>query len=79
MGLLDALSHALRHHSTTTSPTAVQSAAATLHNLLVIDSYRPIIGSKRDILPEIAAAVDQGRAEGHVWDCSVPAEPVDDD
>ncbi|CAN1781192.1 U-box domain-containing protein 4 [Linum perenne] len=49
-GLLDALSHALRHHSTTTSPTAVQAAAATLHSLLVIDSYRPIIGSKRDIM-----------------------------
>ncbi|CAI0461917.1 unnamed protein product [Linum tenue] len=49
-GLLDALSHALGHHATATSPTAVQSAAATLHSLLVVDSYRPIIGSKRDIV-----------------------------
>ncbi|KAJ4848351.1 hypothetical protein Tsubulata_028881 [Turnera subulata] len=50
-GLLDALSHALRHHSSTTPPSAVQSAAATLHSLLITDdSYRLIIGSKRDIL-----------------------------
>ncbi|KAJ8774176.1 hypothetical protein K2173_009607 [Erythroxylum novogranatense] len=48
-GLLDALSHALGHHATSTSPSAVQSSAATLHSLLVVDSYRPIIGSKRDI------------------------------
>ncbi|EEF49542.1 U-box domain-containing protein 11 [Ricinus communis] len=49
-GLLDALGHALSHHSTTTSPLAVQSSAATLHSLLIVDSYRPIIGSKRDIV-----------------------------
>ncbi|GAV69409.1 Arm domain-containing protein, partial [Cephalotus follicularis] len=49
-GLLDALSHALRHHSSTTSPLAVQSSAATLHSLLIDESYRPIIGSKRDII-----------------------------
>ncbi|XP_057978199.1 U-box domain-containing protein 11 [Malania oleifera] len=47
-GLLDALSHALRDPS---SPhLAVQSAAAAIHSLLVVDEYRPIIGSKRDIL-----------------------------
>ncbi|KAF2323739.1 hypothetical protein GH714_036782 [Hevea brasiliensis] len=49
-GLLDAISHALRHHNTTTSALAVQSSAATLHSLLIVDSYRPIIGSKRDII-----------------------------
>ncbi|XP_065867971.1 U-box domain-containing protein 4 [Euphorbia lathyris] len=49
-GLLDALAHALRHHATSTSPLAVQSAAATLHSLLIVDSYRSIIGSKRDIV-----------------------------
>ncbi|KDP40542.1 hypothetical protein JCGZ_24541 [Jatropha curcas] len=49
-GLLDALAHALSHHATTTAPTAIQSSAATLHSLLVVDSYRPIIGSKRDIV-----------------------------
>ncbi|XP_059430604.1 U-box domain-containing protein 11 [Corylus avellana] len=48
--LLDALSHALSRHATTSSPSAVQSSAATLHSLLVEDSYRPIIGSKRDIV-----------------------------
>ncbi|GAB4840782.1 hypothetical protein Ancab_021544 [Ancistrocladus abbreviatus] len=47
-GLLDALSHALR--SPSTSPAAVQSTAATLYSLLIEESYRPIIGSKRDIL-----------------------------
>ncbi|KAG5539222.1 hypothetical protein RHGRI_019702 [Rhododendron griersonianum] len=46
-GLLDALSHALRHPS---SPSAAQSAAATLFSLLTVDGYRPIIGSKRDII-----------------------------
>lgn len=50
-GLLDALSHALRHHgSPTSSATAVQSSAATLHSLLVVEDYRPIIGAKRDIV-----------------------------
>ncbi|AEE28274.1 putative armadillo-like helical protein [Arabidopsis thaliana] len=50
-GLLDALSHALRHHDTTTSPAAVQSSAATIYSLLIAEeSYRPIIGSKRDII-----------------------------
>lgn len=49
-GLLDAISHVLRHHSTSTSSAAVQSSAATLHSLLVVDSYRPIIGAKRDII-----------------------------
>ncbi|XP_052193603.1 U-box domain-containing protein 4 [Diospyros lotus] len=47
-GLLDALSHALRH---ATTPSAAQSAAATLHSILIVDeNYRSIIGSKRDIV-----------------------------
>ncbi|KAI3495514.1 hypothetical protein L2E82_39714 [Cichorium intybus] len=46
-GLLDALSHALRNPA---SPFTAQSAAATIFSLLTVDSYRPIIGSKRDIL-----------------------------
>ncbi|KAL6010108.1 hypothetical protein ACLOJK_000539 [Asimina triloba] len=46
-GLIDALSHVLRHGS---SPSAVQSAAATVYSLLVVDDYRPIIGSKPCIL-----------------------------
>lgn len=49
-GVLDAISHILSHHRSTSSPSAVQSSAATLHSLLVVDDYRPIIGSKRDIV-----------------------------
>lgn len=49
-GVLDAISHVLSHHKSTSSASAVQSSAATLHSLLVIDEYRPIIGSKRDIV-----------------------------
>ncbi|KAJ7982352.1 RING-type E3 ubiquitin transferase [Quillaja saponaria] len=49
-GLLDALSDVLRHHDSSSSASAVQSCAATLHSLLVVDEYRPIIGSKRDIV-----------------------------
>ncbi|KAL5734011.1 hypothetical protein ACOSP7_031872 [Xanthoceras sorbifolium] len=56
-GLLDAISHALRHHSSSTSPDAVQSCAATLHSLLVVDSYRPIIGSKRDIIHSLVEII----------------------
>ncbi|KAF7824733.1 U-box domain-containing protein 11 [Senna tora] len=50
--VLDAISHALsRHnHNPSSSPSAVQSCAATLHSLLLVDAYRPIIGSKRDIV-----------------------------
>ncbi|XP_057512374.1 U-box domain-containing protein 11-like [Actinidia eriantha] len=46
-GILDAISHALRNP---TSPVAAQSAAAALFSLLIVDNYRPIIGSKRDIV-----------------------------
>ncbi|XP_044462100.1 U-box domain-containing protein 1-like [Mangifera indica] len=56
-GLLDAISHALRHHSSSTSPSTVQSAAATLHSLLVNEAYRPIIGSKRDIIHSLIEIV----------------------
>ncbi|CAL5397551.1 unnamed protein product [Camellia sinensis] len=47
-GLLDALSHSLRRHSSSSSSAA--AAAATLYSLLTVDDYRPIIGSKRDIV-----------------------------
>ncbi|XP_010276675.1 PREDICTED: U-box domain-containing protein 11 [Nelumbo nucifera] len=47
-GLLDALSHVLR--LSTSTPATVQTAAATLYSLLVVDEYRPIIGAKRDII-----------------------------
>ncbi|XP_023899065.1 U-box domain-containing protein 11 [Quercus suber] len=49
-GLLDAISHILRLHASTSYASAVQSSAATLHSLLIVDEYRPIIGSKRDII-----------------------------
>ncbi|XP_023538067.1 protein spotted leaf 11 [Cucurbita pepo subsp. pepo] len=49
-GLLDAISHVLGHHNSSSSAAAVQSCAATLHSLLVVDEYRPVIGSKRDII-----------------------------
>ncbi|KAF8403648.1 hypothetical protein HHK36_011752 [Tetracentron sinense] len=48
-GLLDALSHVLRH-SPSSSTASVQTAAATLYSLLAVDDYRPIIGAKRDIV-----------------------------
>lgn len=50
-GLLDALSHALCHHRSSSSPGAVQSSAAAIHSLLAsADEYRPVVGSKRDII-----------------------------
>ncbi|KAK6928915.1 Armadillo [Dillenia turbinata] len=49
-GVLDAISHLLINHQHSAAA-AVQSAAATLHSLLILeDSYRPLIGGKRDIL-----------------------------
>ncbi|KAL5708404.1 hypothetical protein ACHQM5_019202 [Ranunculus cassubicifolius] len=47
-GILDALSHLLRHPTATES--SLQIAAATIYSLLMVDSFRPIIGGKRDIL-----------------------------
>ncbi|EYU38288.1 hypothetical protein ABFS83_02G110900 [Erythranthe nasuta] len=46
-GVLDALSHALRHPA---SPFSGQCAAATIFSLLSVESFRPIIGHKRDII-----------------------------
>lgn len=46
-GVLDALSHALLNAA---SPFTEQCAAGTLYSLLLVESYRPIIGHKRDIL-----------------------------
>lgn len=47
--LLDALSHALSNH-TLHHPSAVQSAAATIYSLAADENFRPIVGSKRDIV-----------------------------
>ncbi|KAK1277798.1 U-box domain-containing protein 4 [Acorus gramineus] len=51
-GLLDGLSHVLRHGL---SPPAVQSSAAALFSLLTVEDYRPVIGSRRDI---VSALID---------------------
>lgn len=51
-GLLDALSHILRHPS---SAASAQNASATLYSLLVVQDYRPIIGAKPQI---VSALVD---------------------
>ncbi|PIA53779.1 hypothetical protein AQUCO_00900393v1 [Aquilegia coerulea] len=47
-GILDALSHLLRLPSATQS--SLQTASATIYSLLLVDSFRPIIGAKRDIV-----------------------------
>ncbi|MED6110355.1 hypothetical protein PIB30_042001 [Stylosanthes scabra] len=50
-GVLDAIAHVISHHSSSSSPSAVQSAAATIHSLLAAtDDYRPSVGAKRDIV-----------------------------
>lgn len=49
-GMLDAVSYLLRCGE---SPTAVQTAAATIYSLLVVDDYRPIIGAKPHILSSL--------------------------
>ncbi|CAI9770466.1 unnamed protein product [Fraxinus pennsylvanica] len=46
-GVLDALSHAVRNPA---SPFVAQCAAATIFSLLTMESFRPIIGHKRDII-----------------------------
>ncbi|KAK8691790.1 hypothetical protein V6N13_075286 [Hibiscus sabdariffa] len=59
-GFLDALSHAL---SNSPSPSTVQACAATLHSLLIAEeSYRPIIGSKRDILYSLLSIITANNA-----------------
>ncbi|XP_020205890.1 U-box domain-containing protein 17 [Cajanus cajan] len=50
-GVLDAIAHVISHHNTTSSPAAVQSASAAIHSLLSsVDEYRPLVGSKREIV-----------------------------
>ncbi|KAK9154645.1 hypothetical protein Sjap_002125 [Stephania japonica] len=52
-GLLDGISDLLLRHRHPTSPppaAAVQSAAATLHSLLLSEAHRGVIGAKRDIV-----------------------------
>ncbi|KAK8662002.1 hypothetical protein V6N13_091590 [Hibiscus sabdariffa] len=59
-GLLDAVSHAL---SNPASHAAAQSCAATLHSLLIAEeSYRPMIGSKRDIVYSLLSIVGDKHA-----------------
>ncbi|KAJ1426949.1 Armadillo-type fold [Sesbania bispinosa] len=49
--LLPALSHLLSHHASSSSPSAVQSAAATLHSLLTTaPEFRPLVGANLHIL-----------------------------
>ncbi|KAL2332008.1 hypothetical protein Fmac_019589 [Flemingia macrophylla] len=49
--LFDAIAHVISHHSSTSSPAAVQSASATLHSLLSsVDDYRPLVDSKCKIV-----------------------------
>lgn len=65
-GVLDALSHALRHPAT---PFAAQCAAATIFSLLSVDSFRPIIGHKRDIIFGLVEIVrGQGSAARSIKD-----------
>ncbi|KAL8485991.1 hypothetical protein ACS0TY_028049 [Phlomoides rotata] len=65
-GVLDALSHALRHPAT---PFAAQCSAATIFSLLSEDSFRPIIGHKRDIIFGLVEIVrSQGSAARSIKD-----------
>ncbi|KAK7317360.1 hypothetical protein RJT34_01521 [Clitoria ternatea] len=50
-GVLDGIAHVISHHNTTSSAAAVQSSAAVIHSLLSsVDEYRPLVGSKREIV-----------------------------
>ncbi|XP_057453623.1 U-box domain-containing protein 1 [Lotus japonicus] len=50
-GVLDALAHVISHHGSTSAAAAVQSSAAVIHSLLSsVDDYRPVVGSKREIV-----------------------------
>ncbi|PIN01596.1 Ubiquitin--protein ligase [Handroanthus impetiginosus] len=65
-GVLDALSHALRHPA---SPTVAQCAAATIFSLLSVESFRSIIGHKRDIIFGLVEIVrNQGSAARSIKD-----------
>lgn len=49
--VLDALAHVISHHSSSSAAAAVQSSAAAIHSLLSsVDDYRPVVGSKREIV-----------------------------
>ncbi|MED6137686.1 hypothetical protein PIB30_067255 [Stylosanthes scabra] len=57
--LLDAIAHLLSRHATTSCPTAVQSAAATLHCLLsFLPEFRPTVGASRDILRSLLGIIE---------------------
>ncbi|KAG6431222.1 hypothetical protein SASPL_109300 [Salvia splendens] len=63
-GVLDALSHALRHPA---SPSMAQLSAMAIFSLLSVESFRPIIGHKRDIIFGLVEIV-RGRCSG--WRCT---------
>lgn len=53
-GILDALAYSLR----SSAPTAVaQNSAATVFSLLSVDTYRPIIGSKKALISALIALI----------------------
>ncbi|XP_057740940.1 protein spotted leaf 11-like [Arachis stenosperma] len=57
--LLDAIAHLLSRHATSSSPNAVQSAAATLHCLLsFVPEFRPTVGARRDILHSLIGIIE---------------------
>ncbi|KAL5979509.1 hypothetical protein ACLOJK_019413 [Asimina triloba] len=63
---VDALSHVLRQGS---SPSAVQSAVATVYSLLVVNDYCPIIKSKPRILTLLINLIRNSISLLHsVWD-----------
>ncbi|KAG6408521.1 hypothetical protein SASPL_131534 [Salvia splendens] len=65
-GVLDALSHALRHPA---SPSVAQCSAAAIFSLLSVESFRPIIGHKRDIIFGLVEIVrGQGSAARSIKD-----------
>ncbi|KAG8391116.1 hypothetical protein BUALT_Bualt01G0154500 [Buddleja alternifolia] len=65
-GVLDALSHSLRHPAT---PFVAQCAAATIFSLVSVESFRPIIGHKRDIIFGLVEIVrNQGSAARSIKD-----------
>lgn len=56
--LLPSLAHVLSRHATSSAPSAVQSAAATLHSLLaVVAEFRPTVGAKPEILRALISII----------------------
>lgn len=64
-GFLDALSHALLNPS---SPFTAQCVAGTLYSLLMVESYRSIIGHKRDILFGLLGMINPNSGSRNIKD-----------